>query len=212
MRHEGFKQSGEGSKRCARRFKQRRARVQTMRASIETIRVAFQMEGFSGADWQGTIRKSRSRGGMPKADSRRLHPIHAGRQKAAGLPTARGTPGGASGARPAAWCSMIQSRCGVIHPEVARRCASIRRSTRHRWSDRICGPSSSCAAGSPRMRWRLAVGRGVRQYVVLGAGFDTFAYRNPFPELRVFRGRPSRHAGDKTAAARRCRHRRPGVG
>ena len=32
----------------------------------------------------------------------------------------------------------------------------------------------------------LAVGRGLRQYVVLGAGFDTFAYRNPFPELRVF--------------------------
>ena len=27
---------------------------------------------------------------------------------------------------------------------------------------------------------------GVRQYVVLGAGLDTFAYRNPFPELRVF--------------------------
>ena len=32
----------------------------------------------------------------------------------------------------------------------------------------------------------LAVGRGIRQYVVLGAGLDTFAYRNPFPELRVF--------------------------
>jgi methyltransferase (TIGR00027 family) len=31
-----------------------------------------------------------------------------------------------------------------------------------------------------------AVSEGVRQYVVLGAGFDTFAYRNPFPELRVF--------------------------
>jgi methyltransferase (TIGR00027 family) len=31
-----------------------------------------------------------------------------------------------------------------------------------------------------------AVARGVRQYVVLGAGLDTFAYRNPFPELRVF--------------------------
>jgi len=31
-----------------------------------------------------------------------------------------------------------------------------------------------------------AVADGVRQYVVLGAGFDTFAYRNPFPELRVF--------------------------
>src|SRR5947209_9930418 len=31
-----------------------------------------------------------------------------------------------------------------------------------------------------------AVSEGVRQYVVLGAGFDTFAYRNPYPELRVF--------------------------
>ena len=32
----------------------------------------------------------------------------------------------------------------------------------------------------------LAVGRGVRQYVVLGAGLDTFAYRNPHRRLRVF--------------------------
>ena len=32
----------------------------------------------------------------------------------------------------------------------------------------------------------LAVARGVGQYVVLGAGLDTFAYRNPFPHLRVF--------------------------
>jgi len=31
-----------------------------------------------------------------------------------------------------------------------------------------------------------AVARGVQQYVVLGAGFDTFAYRNPYPDLRVF--------------------------
>jgi methyltransferase (TIGR00027 family) len=33
-----------------------------------------------------------------------------------------------------------------------------------------------------------SVRRGVRQYVVLGAGFDTFAYRNPYSasELRVF--------------------------
>lgn len=33
-----------------------------------------------------------------------------------------------------------------------------------------------------------AVGGGVRQYVVLGAGLDTFAYRNPYPasQLRVF--------------------------
>lgn len=31
-----------------------------------------------------------------------------------------------------------------------------------------------------------AVGRGVTQYVLLGAGLDTFAYRNPHPGLRVF--------------------------
>ncbi len=31
-----------------------------------------------------------------------------------------------------------------------------------------------------------AVERGVRQYVVLGAGLDTFAYRNPWADLRVF--------------------------
>ena len=31
-----------------------------------------------------------------------------------------------------------------------------------------------------------AVASGVTQYVVLGAGLDTFAYRNPFPALRVF--------------------------
>jgi methyltransferase (TIGR00027 family) len=31
-----------------------------------------------------------------------------------------------------------------------------------------------------------AVARGVQQYVVLGAGLDTFAYRNPFSALRVF--------------------------
>jgi methyltransferase (TIGR00027 family) len=31
-----------------------------------------------------------------------------------------------------------------------------------------------------------AVSQGVTQYVVLGAGLDTFAYRNPFSSLRVF--------------------------
>jgi len=31
-----------------------------------------------------------------------------------------------------------------------------------------------------------AVGQGIAQYVVLGAGLDTFAYRNPFSSLRVF--------------------------
>ncbi len=44
------------------------------------------------------------------------------------------------------------------------------------------------AARSRYVEDRLAeaVGRGVDQYVVLGAGLDTFAYRNPFPSLRVF--------------------------
>ena len=31
-----------------------------------------------------------------------------------------------------------------------------------------------------------AVKRGITQYAILGAGFDTFAYRNPFLDLRVF--------------------------
>jgi methyltransferase (TIGR00027 family) len=35
-------------------------------------------------------------------------------------------------------------------------------------------------------RLAIAVGRGVRQYVVLGAGLDTFAYRNPHAGLTVF--------------------------
>ncbi len=33
---------------------------------------------------------------------------------------------------------------------------------------------------------RSAVSAGVGQYVLLGAGLDTFAYRNPYPSLRVF--------------------------
>ena len=31
-----------------------------------------------------------------------------------------------------------------------------------------------------------AVSKGVQQYVLLGAGLDTFAHRNPHPDLRVF--------------------------
>lgn len=57
------------------------------------------------------------------------------------------------------------------------------------------GPLSSYVRGFVATRSRyaedqldLAVGQGVRQYVILGAGFDTFAYRNPYPGgmLRVF--------------------------
>lgn len=35
-------------------------------------------------------------------------------------------------------------------------------------------------------RLAASVAFGVTQYVILGAGLDTFAYRNPFPQLRVF--------------------------
>ena len=35
-------------------------------------------------------------------------------------------------------------------------------------------------------RLALSVANRVAQYVILEAGLDTFAYRNPFPELRVF--------------------------
>jgi methyltransferase (TIGR00027 family) len=44
------------------------------------------------------------------------------------------------------------------------------------------------AARSRYVEDRLAeaVASGVTQYVVLGAGLDTFAYRNPFPSLHVF--------------------------
>jgi methyltransferase (TIGR00027 family) len=44
------------------------------------------------------------------------------------------------------------------------------------------------AARSRYVEERLAVvvAGGVEQYVVLGAGLETFAYRNPFPALRVF--------------------------
>jgi methyltransferase (TIGR00027 family) len=34
--------------------------------------------------------------------------------------------------------------------------------------------------------WQLARGRGLRQYVLLGAGLDTFAWRNEDPQVRVF--------------------------
>ncbi len=51
--------------------------------------------------------------------------------------------------------------------------------------------------------------RGVGQLVVLGAGLDTFAYRNPLGErLESFRGRPSGDSGLEAPAPRRGRHRR----
>lgn len=63
----------------------------------------------------------------------------------------------------------------------------------------IIGATTAEDPGSPALRAFLvarsryaedelckAVDQGIRQYVVLGAGLDTFAYRNPWSELRVF--------------------------
>ncbi len=48
----------------------------------------------------------------------------------------------------------------------------------------------------------LATAQGVSQYVLLGAGLDTFAYRNPFPQLRVFEvDFPSTQAWKRTLLA-----------
>ena len=56
-----------------------------------------------------------------------------------------------------------------------------------------------------------AVERGVRQYVVLGAGLDTFAYRNPFRSagLHVFEVDHPATQEWKRAQLRRSRHSRP---
>jgi methyltransferase (TIGR00027 family) len=63
----------------------------------------------------------------------------------------------------------------------------------------IIGATTAEDPGSPALRaflavrsryaedeLREAVEEGIRQYVILGAGLDTFAYRNPYAELRVF--------------------------
>ena len=47
-------------------------------------------------------------------------------------------------------------------------------------------PSSSPAAATPKTISPAPSNSGVTQYVLLGAGLDTFAYRNPYPNLRVF--------------------------
>ena len=57
-----------------------------------------------------------------------------------------------------------------------------------------------------------AVGRGVNQFVILGAGYDTFAYRQPewANRLRIFEvDHPASQTGQARAASCR-RHRNPG--
>ncbi len=44
----------------------------------------------------------------------------------------------------------------------------------------------TCRARYTEDRLAEAVDRGVRQYVILGAGLDTYAYRSPTGEVRVY--------------------------
>jgi methyltransferase (TIGR00027 family) len=73
----------------------------------------------------------------------------------------------------------------IIRPEVAR---LIRESPKafDTLFDRQLRAFVSVRSRIAEDALRDAYARGVRQYVVLGAGFDTFAYRNPFADLRVW--------------------------
>lgn len=74
----------------------------------------------------------------------------------------------------------------VVHPSIARQlrgdASFLDRSRIGRYLRAFLAVRSRLAENE----LREAVGRGVRQYVIVGAGFDTFAYRNPYPDLRVF--------------------------
>jgi methyltransferase (TIGR00027 family) len=56
----------------------------------------------------------------------------------------------------------------------------------HRISDRFLRAFLSARSRIAEDTLAELVGQGLRQYVILGAGLDTFAYRNPWPELRVW--------------------------
>ena len=78
-----------------------------------------------------------------------------------------------------------------------------------------CARSSSCAAATPRTSSRWPCARGVTQYVVLGAGLDTFAYRNPHRAAARFEvdhpvdagleARPAEGAGHRHSALAQLR-------
>lgn len=74
----------------------------------------------------------------------------------------------------------------VVHPERARKLlaepAANDRSPIAKPMRAIVVVRSRIAEDELRERHR----QGVNQYILLGAGFDTFAYRNPFPSVRVF--------------------------
>jgi methyltransferase (TIGR00027 family) len=56
----------------------------------------------------------------------------------------------------------------------------------HRVSDRYLRAFLAARSRIAEDTLTELVRQGLRQYVILGAGLDTFAYRNPWPELRVW--------------------------
>lgn len=73
----------------------------------------------------------------------------------------------------------------VIGPQSAQEI----RTHRERFDDRFARHLRAFIVARSRLAedtLHEALKQGVLQYVVLGAGLDTFAYRNPYPELRVF--------------------------
>jgi methyltransferase (TIGR00027 family) len=74
----------------------------------------------------------------------------------------------------------------VVAPELlARMDREPRRFKTSRWA-RFLRAALAVRSRYAEDELRAAVGRGIRQYVLLGAGLDTFAYRSPFPDVRVF--------------------------
>jgi methyltransferase (TIGR00027 family) len=74
----------------------------------------------------------------------------------------------------------------ILAPRLAARLAADPQEfNRNRWSRYLRAllvARSRCAEDE----LAAAVARGVRQYVLLGAGLDTFSCRNPFSDVRVF--------------------------
>lgn len=73
----------------------------------------------------------------------------------------------------------------IIGPDAERKLRSRLGGAEREWNNSL---RAWIAARSRYAEDELAraVRQGVRQYVVLGAGLDTFAYRNPYPGLRVW--------------------------
>ena len=89
--------------------------------------------------------------------------------------------------------------------------------SRRRYPD-FARPRAAHSSG-PRLRWFIAarsrlseealteaVNKGATQLVVLGAGFDTLAYRTPLVHRLRIRGRFSSHASTQARHAGRCRN------